>query len=69
MPQGELKLTQTFQNVTGTLGTQAISDGKLRGDEITFKAGGATYTGKVEGASMKGTSTGTNGTNWSATRK
>jgi hypothetical protein len=69
LPQGELKLTQTFQNVTGTLGTQAISEGKLKGDEITFKAGGVTYTGKVDGATMRGTSTGTNGTNWSATRK
>ena len=69
MPQGELKLTQTFQTVSGTLGTQAISEGKLRGEEITFKAGGITYTGKVEGASMRGTSTGTNGTNWTATRK
>ena len=69
MPQGELKLTQTFQNVAGTLGTQAISEGKLRGEEITFKAAGVTYTGKVEGASMRGTSTGTNGTNWTATRK
>ena len=39
MPQGELKLTQQFQKVTGTLGAQAISEGKLRGDELTFKAG------------------------------
>ncbi len=67
--QGELKLSQQFQNVTGTLGTQAISEGKLRGDEITFKAGGATYTGKVEGTSMRGTATGTNGTSWTATKK
>jgi hypothetical protein len=69
MPQGELKLTQTFQNVTGSLGSQAISEGKLKGDEITFKAGGVTYTGKIDGPTMRGTSTGTNGTNWSATRK
>ena len=68
MPQGELKLTQQFQNVTGSLGSQAISDGKLRGDEITFKAGGATYTGKVEGTTMRGTG-GTNGSNWTATKK
>ena len=69
MPQGELKLTQTFQNVTGALGSQAISEGKLKGDEITFKAGGVTYTGTVDGATMRGTSTGTNGTNWTATRR
>jgi hypothetical protein len=67
--QNELKITQNFQNFTGTLGSQTISDGKLRGDEITFKAGGATYSGKVEGTSMKGTATGTNGTSWTATKK
>src|ERR1700752_3923407 len=32
MPQGELKLTQTFQKVSGSLGAQAISEGKLRGE-------------------------------------
>ena len=69
LPQGELKLAQTFQKVTGTLGSQAIAEGKLRGDEITFKVGGATYTGKVEGNSIRGTASGTNGSNWTATRK
>lgn len=48
--KGDLKLAQQFQKVSGTLGTQAISEGKLRGDELTFKAGGTTYTGKVEGS-------------------
>jgi SAM-dependent methyltransferase len=47
--KGDLKLAQQFQKVSGTLGTQAISEGKLHGDELTFKAGGTTYTGKVEG--------------------
>ena len=65
-PQGELKLTQQFQNVSGSLNAQAISEGKLRGDEITFKAGGTTYTGKVEGTSIRGL--GTNG-GWTATKK
>ena len=69
MPQGELKLTQQFQNVSGTLGTQAISEGKVRGEEITFKAAGATYTGKIDGTTMSGTAQGTNGATWSATRK
>jgi hypothetical protein len=62
MPQGELKITQQFQNFSGTLGSQAISEGKLRGDEISFKAGTTTYTGKVEGNTIRG-----NG--WTATRK
>ncbi len=61
-PKGDLKLTQQFQKVTGTLGTQAISEGKLRGDEFTFKAGGTTYTGKVEGNMI-------HGTGWMATKK
>ena len=61
-PKGDLKLTQQFQKVTGSLGTQAISEGKLRGDEITFKAGGNTYTGKVEGNMI-------HGSGWMATKK
>ena len=69
MPQGELKLTQTFQKVTGTLGSQAVTEGKLHGDEISFKVAGATYTGKVEGTTMRGTASGTNGTSWTATKK
>jgi hypothetical protein len=65
-PQGELKLTQQFQKVSGTMGTQAISEGKLRGDELTFKAGTTTYTGKVDGNTIKGT--GSSGS-WTATKK
>ena len=69
MPQGALTLTQTYQNVTGTLGSQPITEGKLNGNEITFKAAGATYTGRVEGTTMHGTATGANGSSWTATRK
>ena len=65
MPQGELKLTQQFQNVTGTLNGQAISEGKLRGEEISFKVGTTAYTGKVEGTTIRGA--GASG--WTATRK
>ena len=61
-PKGDLKLAQQFQKVTGTLGTQAISEGKLHGDELTFNAGGTTYTGKVEGNMI-------HGTGWMATKK
>jgi hypothetical protein len=67
MPQGALTLTQKFQMVTGTLGSTPISDGRLRGDEITFTAGGAKYTGKVNGSSMSGTNGA--GAKWSATKK
>ena len=68
-PQGELALTQTFQNLSGTLrtgtNTLPITDGKMRGDEITFKAGNTTYTGKVSGNSIQGSSP----SGWSATKQ
>ena len=65
-PQGALTLSQKFQFVTGTLGSQPISNGKLTGADITFTAGGTTYSGRVEGTSMKGTTA--TGTAWSASR-
>jgi precorrin-6B methylase 2 len=68
MPQGELKLTQQFQNVTGTLGSTAVM-GKLRGNDLTFTAGNVKYSGKVEGNMIHGTSSGTNGKPWMATKK
>ena len=51
-PNGDLKLTQTFQVISGTLGNQAIQ-GRLRGAEITFTAGTAKYTGTVDGNTIK----------------
>jgi len=62
-----LTLTQQFQVLSGTLGSNPLTNGRLTGDAITFSAGGMTYTGTVNGNSMKGT-TGT-GTAWSATKK
>jgi hypothetical protein len=67
--QNALTLTQKFQNVTGTLGSTAITGGKLRGDEITFSAGGTKYTGKVNGNSISGTMSGGSSGSWSATKK
>jgi len=69
--RGDLTLTQQFQKVIGTLGANPISDGKLHGDEITFVAGGARYTGHVNGNSIQGTVSGgsSNGSSWSATRR
>jgi SAM-dependent methyltransferase len=70
LPQGELTLKQQFQMVSGTLRTEgktlALQDGKLRGDEISFTAGGVRYTGKVSGKRIEGLAR--NGTPWSATR-
>jgi Methyltransferase domain len=62
--QNDLTLTQKYQMLSGTLGSDAIAEGKMNGNQITFKAGGTTYTGTVNGTSMKGTSG-----NWTATRK
>ena len=62
--QEALTLKQVFQKVTGTLGGKPISEGKLRGDEITFSVGTTKYTGRVNGNSMRGTG----GAAWSATK-
>jgi SAM-dependent methyltransferase len=73
LPQGELALKQSFQMISGTLNANGrsvqISAGRLRGDQISFSAGGSKYTGRVKGDAMDGTvsSSGKNGT-WSATR-
>jgi precorrin-6B methylase 2 len=67
MADGALTLKQEFQNFSGTLGSSAISGGKLRGAEIEFTANGQKYTGTVDGHSMKGTSG--NGQSWTATKK
>lgn len=70
-PQGDLTLKQDFQMVSGTLksgaNTVAITNGKLRGDQISFTAGGATYTGRVTGKEITGTvKSGTATSAWSA---
>jgi len=72
LPDGELTLKQSFQMVTGTLKkgnvTAQITGGKLNGDEITFSAGGAQYTGRVNGDTIEGTVKGGSGGTWSARR-
>jgi precorrin-6B methylase 2 len=67
--QNPLALKQQFQMVSGSLGSQAISDGRLRGDEITFSVGNAKYTGRVDGNTIKGTITGGAGGTFTALRK
>ena len=54
IPDGTLTLKQQFQQVSGTLGGQAITDAKLRGDTLTFKAKGKAYTARVLGQVMTG---------------
>jgi len=67
--QNALTLKQTFQMVEGTLGSTAISNGRLRGDELTFTAGGTKYTARVNGTSISGTMSGGSTGAWSATKK
>ena len=69
LPQGDLTLTQEFQMISGTLGSTPISNGRLRGNEITFTVGDVQYSGQVNGASMEGTVKGRTNGKWSATRR
>ena len=70
LPSGQLTLSQSFQMLSGELasGTSKtpIADALMRGDEITFSAGGVTYTGRVSARSMSGKRS--DGQSWTATR-
>jgi len=71
LPQGELNLKQTFQMITGTLRNGNVTtpiSGKLNGDQISFTAGGAQYTGRVNGNAIEGTVKGGSNGSWSAQR-
>jgi hypothetical protein len=71
LADGELELKQDFQVLSGTLRVKGsatpITDGRLRGDLITFTAGAAKYTGTVNGTTMEGTF-GPAATKWTATK-
>jgi SAM-dependent methyltransferase len=70
LPQGELRLQQQFQMLSGTLQNGGkplpIERGRMRGDEIVFTAGGVEYRGKVNGKRIEGVSR--DGNAWSASR-
>jgi hypothetical protein len=69
-PTGDLTLAQTFQTVSGTLGATPVANGRLRGDELSFTAGGAQIVGRVNGSRIEGTSTtGGRASAWIATRR
>ena len=56
LPQGELTLKQQFQALSGSLRTEGKTfalEGKVRGEEITFTAGGRKYIGKMNGKSLE----------------
>src|SRR5574341_1419823 len=56
IPQGEVTLKQQFQNLSGFLKTDGKNyalTGKVRGDEVTFRANGREYRGKMNGKSLE----------------
>jgi SAM-dependent methyltransferase len=65
LQKGELELEQKFQKLTGTYTVDGvvaqISNGRLRGDQITFRIGAMDYNGRVDGTIMVGSG-------WNATR-
>jgi SAM-dependent methyltransferase len=69
----ELSIKQQFQMIHGTCTTAvkvtSITDGRLSGNEITFKIDGALYTGQVQGTGMMGTvTTDSSKSDWVATK-
>jgi hypothetical protein len=73
MADGELAFVQMFQQISGTLqknGTSAaITDGRLRGDELSMTIDGAQYAGRVTGNTIVGTvTTAGKSVHWRATR-
>ena len=72
-PQGEFKLSQDFQMVSGNIttakDTSNISNGRLWGEELTFNVNDAKYTCHVNGNTMEGTVIkGGNNSKWTASR-
>jgi SAM-dependent methyltransferase len=73
IPQGELTLKQNFQMLSGTLNSgnvaAPIANGRLNGDQISFTAAGAQYSGRVSGNTIEGTvKSGGADMNWTASR-
>jgi precorrin-6B methylase 2 len=56
LPQGELELKQEFQMLSGTLKTDGKTfavQGRVRGEEVTFRAGGRQYRGRMNGTQLE----------------
>ena len=69
-PKGDLSLKQEFQTVTGTLGGVPLESVKLKGDQLGFTAGGAEYSGRVNGNTISGVvKAGGSQTSWTASRQ
>jgi SAM-dependent methyltransferase len=56
IPQGELELKQSFQMLSGTLRTEGKTyalEGKVNGEEVSFRAGGKSYRGRMNGKQLE----------------
>ncbi len=56
LPQGELTLKQQYQMLTGTLRSEGRTfalEGKVRGEEVIFTAGGREYHGRMNGKRLE----------------
>jgi|SRR5690242_16228632 SAM-dependent methyltransferase len=55
-PQGEVTLKQQYQMLSGTLRTEQKTvpvEGRVRGDEVVFNAGGKEYHGRLNGKALE----------------
>ena len=72
MPQGELRIEQNFQRLSGELvsgGTRApLANPTLSGDRIGFTIGVTQFVGRVRGDAMSGEATGAHHGQWKAIR-
>lgn len=56
IPNGEVTFTQEFQNLAGSLraeGKTYALEGRVRGEDVSFTAGGRRYTGRVNGKNFE----------------
>jgi precorrin-6B methylase 2 len=56
IPQGDLTLKQDFQMLSGTLRTEGrtvVVQGKVRGEDVSFTAGGREYKGRMNGKQLE----------------
>jgi len=68
-PEGPLTLTQSYQHFSGSRGTSAVDQGKIKGDQVTFAMAGRAYALRATGDRLDGTvTTGGKTTAWKATR-
>jgi SAM-dependent methyltransferase len=71
--QGEIRLRQSFQKITGTIrsdtGVTEVLDGSIEGNRISFSAGDTEYIGHVTGNRIEGIARRSTGIlDWSATK-